>query len=292
LTFAPRAWADAAGTAPDVTLPAWKAAILGLVEGVTEYLPISSTGHLHVTERLLDVGTTESTENAADTYAITIQAGAIAAVLVLYRRRIVDVVHGLFGRSETGRRVLLALVVAFVPAAVTGVLFENAIKDHLLDVGPIAGAWFVGAFAIWFLVPRVHRGGGDALDLISLRQAAMIGAAQTLALWPGTSRSLVTIIAALAVGLSMSAAVEFSFLLGLLTLGAATAYDGTKNGGELIDTFGIATPLLGLVVAFVSALIAVKWMVAYLERRDLRVFAIYRVMAAAVAVALVATNVI
>jgi undecaprenyl-diphosphatase len=172
------------------------------------------------------------------------------------------------------------------------VLFDDAIKDHLLDVGPIAGAWFVGAFAIWFLVPRVHRGGGEALDLISLRQAATIGAAQALALWPGTSRSLVTIIAALAVGLSMNAAVEFSFLLGLLTLGAATSYDGVKNGGELIDAFGVATPLLGLVVAFVSALIAVKWMVTYLEHRDLRVFAIYRVFVAAAAIALVATNVI
>jgi undecaprenyl-diphosphatase len=289
---APAAAAAAAGgePRPGGDLAAWKAAILGLVEGVTEYLPISSTGHLHVTERLLDVGTTEATEAAADTYAITIQSGAIAAVLVLYRRRIVELGRGLAGRSPAGRRVLVALAVAFVPAAATGVAFDDAIKDHLLAVGPIAAAWIVGALAIWFVVPRVHTGGGRDLEVITLRDAALIGLAQVLALWPGTSRSLVTIIGALAVGLSMRAAVEFSFLLGLLTLGAATAYDGARNGGELVDTFGWATPVLGLVIAFISAVIAVRWMVAYLERRDLRVFAVYRVVAAVLALGLLATS--
>jgi undecaprenyl-diphosphatase len=271
-------------------LTAGKAVVLGLVEGITEYLPISSTGHLHVTQRLLDIGETDATKDAADTYAITIQAGAIFAVLVLYRRRIVDVARGLVGRSDAGRRVLIALVLAFLPAAAFGVAFDDAIKDNLLDVGPIAAAWFVGALAIWFVVPRVRRGDGVDLDAITTRQAAIIGAAQVLALWPGTSRSLVTIIVALAVGLSMAAAVEFSFLLGLVTLTAATVYDGAQNGSDLIDTFGIATPLLGLVVAFVSAVVAVRWMVDYLQRRDLRIFAIYRVGVAALALGLLASN--
>lgn len=280
----------------DTSLPAWKAAVLGLVEGVTEYLPISSTGHLHVVERALDVGTTPATEAAADTYTITIQAGAIAAVLVLYRRRVADIARGAFGRSATGRRVLVALAIAFAPAALTGVLFDDTIKDHLLATGPIAAAWIVGALAIWWLVPRVQgravAHSAVALDAITARQAALIGAAQVLALWPGTSRSLVTIVAALAVGLSMSAAVEFSFVLGLVTLGAATAYDGVSSGGELVDTFGLATPLLGLAVAFVSAVVAVRWMVGYLQTRDLRIFAVYRVLAAAVALALLATDVV
>jgi undecaprenyl-diphosphatase len=288
----PRAMATTEAVEPTTSLPAWKAAVLGLVEGVTEYLPISSTGHLHVTERLLDVGTTDATKDAADTYAITIQAGAIAAVLVLYRRRVVDVAHGIVGRSVSGRRLFIALMVAFAPAAITGVLFDDVIKDHLLAVGPIAGAWIAGAIAIWFIVPKVRRAGGDALELISRRQAVIIGAVQVLALWPGTSRSLVTIIAALAVGLSMSAAVEFSFLLGLITLGAATVYDGATHGGDLIDTFGVATPVLGLVVAFLSAVVAVKWMVAYLQTRDLGVFAFYRVLAAATALTLLATHTI
>lgn len=282
--------------AESTSLPAWKAGVLGLVEGITEYLPISSTGHLHVVQRALDVGTTPATEAAADTYTITIQAGAIAAVLVLYRRRIADVARGALGRSDTGRRVLVAVVVAFVPAALTGVLFDDAIKDHLLEVGPIAAAWIVGALAIWSLVPRVQsRAVGRsvaALDEITVRQASLIGAAQVLALWPGTSRSLVTIVAALAVGLSMSAAVEFSFVLGLVTLGAATAYDATSSGGELVDTFGLATPLLGLAVAFVSAVVAVRWMVSYLQTRDLRIFAVYRVLAAVVALALLAGDIV
>ena len=279
-------------TTDDNELTAPKAIVLGLVEGVTEYLPISSTGHLHVTQRLLDIGETEATGDAADTYAITIQAGAIFAVLLLYRRRIADVVRGMFGRSEAGRRVFVALVLAFLPAAAFGVAFDDAIKDNLLDVGPIAGAWIVGAFAIWFVVPRVRRGDGLELDTITTRQALIIGAAQVLALWPGTSRSLVTIIVALAVGMSMAAAVEFSFLLGLVTLSAATAYDGARNGSDLVDTFGVATPLLGLIVAFVSAVVAVRWMVDYLQRRDLRIFAVYRVIVAALALTLLATTTI
>jgi undecaprenyl-diphosphatase len=285
--------AETAGaTAVDTSLAAWKAVVLGLVEGITEYLPVSSTGHLLITERLLDVGTTPATEAAADTYAITIQSGAILAVLVLYRRRIGDVIAGALGRSATGRQVLAALAIGFVPSAAVGFVYDDAIKDHLLSPGPVAAAWVVGALAIWVVVPRVHRGDGAPLELIRWRQAAIIGVVQMLALWPGTSRSLVTIIAALAVGLSMSAAVEFSFLLGLLTLGAATVYDGGKNGSELVDTFGLATPLLGLVVAFVSAVVAVRWMVTWLQTRDLRVFAVYRIAVALAAFTLIVTNTI
>jgi undecaprenyl-diphosphatase len=275
-------------------LTAGKAVVLGVVEGVTEYLPISSTGHLHVTERLLDVGTTKATKDAADTYAITIQAGAILAVLLLFRRRLTTMVNGALGRDETGRRVLFGAAIAFVPAALVGVVFEKPIKDKLFGAGPIVAAWIVGGLVILALAPRLRElnARGAPLETIVPRQALIIGVAQVLALWPGTSRSLVTILAALFVGLNMIAAVEFSFLLGFVTLAAATAYETLKHGKELVDTYGLANPLIGFVVAFIAAAIAIKWMVTYLQRHDLSVFGWYRLAIAAVTLVLLATNTI
>ncbi len=276
-------------------LSAGKAVVLGVVEGITEYLPVSSTGHLEIAERLLHVGTKKSTKDAADTYLIVIQAGAILAVFVLYWRRVVEIVQGLFGRSEEGRRLLTTLAIAFVPAAVVGIVGEKAIKSHLLKPLPIAAAWVVGAIAILAIGSRLHRNAantGRPLEALTNHDALVIGAAQVLALWPGTSRSLVTILAALVIGLSLSAAVEFSFLLGLITLGAATVYDSAKHGKEMIDTYGVANPLLGFVVAFVAAVIAVRWMVTYLQRHDLSVFAWWRILAAVIVVILLAAGTI
>jgi undecaprenyl-diphosphatase len=275
-------------------LTAAKAALLGLVEGVTEYLPISSTGHLHVTERLLDVGTTKETKDAADTYAITIQGGAILAVLLLYRHRLAGMVRGALGRDDEGRRVFLAVVIAFVPAALVAVIFEHTIKEKLFGAGPIVAAWIVGGIGILVLAPRLQVLGerGAPLDAITLRQAAVIGIAQVAALWPGTSRSFVTILAALFVGLNIVAAVEFSFLLGFVTLAAATGYEALKNGGNLVDAYGILNPLIGFVVAFVSAALAIKWLVTYLQRHDLSIFGWYRIAIGALTLVLLATNVI
>lgn len=276
-------------------LTAGKAVVLGIVEGVTEYLPVSSTAHLLVTEKLLDIGVTKQTKNAADTYLIVIQAGAILAVLLLFRRRVVEIVQGLAGRSEEGRKLLVALVVAFVPAALVGVVGEKAIKDLLLKPIPVAIAWIAGAIVIFAVAAPLYRTAearGRSLASITTRDALIIGGAQVLALWPGVSRSLVTIVAALLVGLSMVSAVEFSFLLGLVTLGAATVYDGAKNGRELVDTYGIANPLLGFVVAFVAAVIAVRWMLNYLQRHDLTIFAWFRLASAAITIVLVISNTI
>lgn len=276
-------------------LTAVKAAVLGLVEGITEFLPISSTGHLEIANRLMGIGQKASTKDAADTYTIVIQAGAILAVLVLYWRRVVTVVQGLFGKSEEGRRLLIALIIAFVPAAAVGLVGEKKIKEHLLAPVPVLVAWIVGGIAILAIGARLHRQGattGKALELITPRNALVVGIAQILALWPGTSRSLVTILAALVIGLSLSAAVEFSFLLGLLTLGAATAYDSLKHGKELVDTYGAVNPAIGFVVAFVSAVIAVRWMVTYLQRHDLKVFGWYRLAAGAVTIVLLAAGTI
>ncbi|MBA3653439.1 MAG: undecaprenyl-diphosphate phosphatase [Actinobacteria bacterium] len=260
------------------------AIVLGVVEGVTEFLPISSTGHLTVAERLLDLR-----GSAADAYLVVIQAGAILAVVVLYRSRIASMIAGVFGRDEAGRHVLLMLVLAFVPAAVLGFAFGDTIKDHLLGVGPVAVAWAVGGLAILVLAPRLRETGVE-LTALGARAAFVVGLAQALALWPGVSRSLVTILAGLAVGLALPAAVEFSFLLGLLTLGAATAFDALKHGPDIVDAYGLRAPVIGFVVAFVAAVIAVRWMVSYLERGSLTVFGYYRLAAAGVALLLLATG--
>jgi len=258
-------------------LSVFAAVILGLVEGVTEYLPVSSTGHLLVANEVLGLGGTEASDRALDTYAICIQAGAILAVLVVYKERVRQMIDGLFGRSEEGRRVLLAILAAFVPTAILAItLFEFA-KERLFNPTAIAIAWIVGGLAILVLTRiRFFDRIGSELAAITFKQAALIGLLQALAVWPGTSRSLVTIVAGVLVGLSLRAAVEFSFLLGLVTLSAATALTALQDGGELVDTFGIVTPLVGLVVAFASAVIAVRWMVAWLNERGFEVFGWYR----------------
>jgi undecaprenyl-diphosphatase len=265
-----------------------EAVLLGIVEGITEFLPISSTGHLLVVSDLIGFGTGTS-EGAADSYAVAIQFGAILAVLVLYRTRILSIVNGLVGRDEHGRSVLLALVAAFLPAAVVGVVFGDALKDALFGPVPVAIAWAVGGVALLVWKPKPTQ---QSLHELSVRSALIIGCAQTVALWPGVSRSLVTLIAGLAVGLSLAAAVEFSFLLGLVTLSAATVLDVSRHGGDIVDYFGIATPLIGAVVAFMTALVAVRWMVGYLNSRSLAIFGWYRLAAASVTAVLLIANVL
>lgn len=264
------------------------AILLGLVEGITEFLPVSSTGHLLVANRILGLGGTEATDAALDTYAICIQAGAILAVFVLYRERIAQLWSGLLGRDAQGRHLIAVLLTAFTPAAIVGVALGDVIQDALFGVGPVAAAWLVGGLCIlWVTRQSWHRGGAAELVDMTLVHALVIGVAQSVALWPGVSRSLVTILAGLALGYSMRAAVECSFLLGLLTLGAATAYEGLRSGGDLVSTFGVTAPLVGLAVAFVSAVLAVRWMVDWLQAKGLSVFGWYRVGVGLVAIAFV-----
>lgn len=266
-------------SAPD-EMSVLAAIILGLVEGLSEYLPISSTGHLLVTQELLGLGGTEDADLALDSYAICIQAGAILAVLLLYRARIGQMLQGAVGSDPDGRRLLIGTIAAFVPTVIIALALQDPVRDQLFGPSPIAAAWIVGGLGILYLV-RTNRlqQAGDAITSITLRQAVIIGVAQSIALWPGVSRSLVTIVAAVLVGLSLAAAVEFAFILGLATLGAATAYEALQNGDNLIDTFGWTTPLIGLVVAFFSAAIAIKWMVTWLEERGFEIFGWYRIVA-------------
>lgn len=265
-----------------------QAVLLGIVEGITEFLPISSTGHLLVVGDLINFGTGAS-KTAGNTYSVAIQFGAIFAVLVLYRARILSMVRGIAGSDVEGRSTFIALITAFIPAAVLGVLAGDAIKDALFGPIPVTVAWAIGGVLLLRWVPKA---GAHELHQLTTRAAFLIGLAQGVALWPGVSRSLVTLVAGLAVGLTLSAAIEFSFLLGLVTLSAATAFDLLKHGGELVDTFGIATPLIGLACAFITALIAVRWMVGYLNTRSLAIFGWYRIAAAAVCGVMLLTNVL
>ena len=276
----------------------WQALLLGVVEGVTEYLPVSSTGHLLLVARLLGIGQSA----ASDAFVICIQAGAIAAVLTLYRKRIKEMLAGIAGRSEAGRRLALNVAAAFIPAAVLGFSLQKVIKKYLFagetwGLWPVIAAWFVGGAAILAVSTyRRRRADRDAprreLHELSVAMSVIIGVSQCIALWPGTSRSLVTIVGGILVGLRMHAAVEFSFLLGLLTLGAATSYDAVKHGGEMLTAYGPTTLALGFIAAWLSAVLAVKWMVAYLNKHGLEIFGYYRIALAIAVAALLLARVI
>ncbi|MFN8051368.1 MAG: undecaprenyl-diphosphate phosphatase [Acidimicrobiales bacterium] len=283
---------DSTGRVESLTTP--KAIVLGVVEGITEYLPISSTGHLLVTEKVLDVGQHKNDKDPTDTYTVVIQIGAILAVLGIFRKRFVLMLEGLVGRSEEGRSLILSLLLAFVPAVVIAVALQDPIKERLLKPWPVVVAWVVGGIAILLFVANSSklRVRIESVGAITPRVALGIGVAQVLALWPGTSRSLVTILAALLLGCSLTAAVEFSFLLGFLTLSAATAYELLKHGSEMVDAFGIVNPLIGIVVAGIAAFASVKWMITYLEKHPLTIFAHYRFAAAVLTGVLLVTKAI
>jgi len=266
----------------------FQALILGLVEGLTEYLPVSSTGHLLLAQRLLGI----PSSTASDAFAICIQAGAILAVLGLYRARVAQMMRGVVGRDAIGRHLLLTLVTAFIPAAVLGLLLEKPIKKYLFGgdewgLWPVVAAWLVGGLAILAVSFARRRRGvrpGTGLDLeqLTIRMALIVGLAQCLAMWPGVSRSLITIVGGVLVGLSLPAAVELSFLLGVITLSAATAYDAMKNGSEMLATYGAMPLLIGFGAAWLSAVLAVKWMVGYLKSHGMEIFGWYRVALAIV----------
>jgi undecaprenyl-diphosphatase len=260
----------------------WHALLLGLVEGLTEFLPVSSTGHLLVLQRLLGIEASE----AANAYVIVIQVGAIAAVLGLYRERIAQMLAGLVGRQAQGRRLLVAVLVAFLPAAVAGFTLDEPIERYLFGPWPVVIAWALGGVLLLAIAPRIRGRQGRPLESIDLKSALIIGVAQCAALWPGTSRSLATILGGVAAGLSLSAAVEFSFLLGLVTLGAASAYKLLDSGSALFESYGMLELAAGFITAGVSAWFAVRWMVAWLSRRGLGIFGWWRLAAAAVVSAL------
>ncbi len=263
-----------------------QAVTLGLVEGLTEFLPVSSTGHLFIVERLMGLASNATEQSVSDSFGIAIQLGAILAVIALYPRRMITLLRGAIGRDASGTRLDLRLLLAFLPAALFALLFQGWIRKNLFGPWPIVIAWVAGGIVI-LIVGRRRRVMAAITDIehMSPLSALGIGVAQSLALWPGVSRSLVTIAGGLALGLEGKAAVEFSFLLGLLTLGAATVQEIVQRGGQIVAFFGWWRPITGLVVASVSAWVSMRWMLDYLQRHGFALFGWYRI-AIAVVVAL------
>jgi len=254
-----------------------QAAILGAVEGLTEFLPVSSTGHLILAGHAMGL-----TGEAMNSFEIVIQAGALLAVVWLYRRRVGDLATGAVRPRSRGRALLVNLVVAFLPAAVVGLLTHKWIKAHLFGPRPVAVALILGGIAI-LLYARSRRSRGPwpiaTIDNVTIRAAFLIGLAQCLSLWPGTSRAMTTMLAALLLGCSPVAAAEFSFLLALPTLGMATLFDLAQHHAELTSpSLGGPLPLVvGLAVAAVVAALAIKTFLAYVTSRGLAPFGWYRI---------------
>lgn len=272
----------------------WQAVVLGLVEGITEYLPISSTGHLILTSSLLGLRTPENA-GALATFEIAIQGGAILAVLGLYRHRVPQTWNGLRGRDPVGRRLLGNLILAFLPAALLGPLLDDPIEAHLFRAPPVLAALLLGGlWMIW--LGRRGPAGERTIESLDARTALLIGLFQCVAMWPGTSRSMMTIAGGVLLGLRPRDAAEFSFLLGVPTLGAACAYKLARNllgdGPNLFEQLGAAAVLLGFAVAAVSAAFAVRWLVGFLGRHGLAPFGWYRIALALVLGALSAAGAI
>ena len=247
-----------------------KALILGVVEGVTEFLPVSSTGHLILAGDLLDFNTEKG-----KLFEIVIQCGAILAIVWEYRTRLTAVVRRLPADPQA-RRFALNLLVAFVPVAVLGLLFGNAIKEVLFKPVPVAVAFIAGGLIILWAERRKHEIRVASVDEMTWSDALKVGLAQTLALIPGTSRAGATIIGGLFLGLSRRAATEFSFFLAIPVLFAASAYELFKHRSTLsADDLGILG--VGLVAAFASAFVCVRWLLRYISRHDFTVFAWYRI---------------
>lgn len=298
----------------------WQAVILGIVEGITEYLPVSSTGHLILASSLMGLNADEESKRAVDAFNIVIQGGAILAVLGLYRARVWQMIRGVLGRDAAGRRLAINIIIAFLPAAVLGPLVHSRIERELFHAGPVLAALALGgvfmiALDRWRVRDRgdapapAQTGGaasdgaeGDAsgaaappdgsragltIDQLTWRGALIIGVMQAVAMWPGTSRSMMTITGGVIVRLRPRDAAEFSFLLGLPTLGGACLYtlakDISANGRpETLLSLGLTSVLVGIAVATVSAAVAVKWLVAFLNRHGLEPFGWYRLALAAV----------
>jgi undecaprenyl-diphosphatase len=265
------------------------AIILGVVEGVTEYLPVSSTGHLILAARAL--GFPESDEGLK-AYEIVIQLGAILAVLIHYRTLLAQRTRGLFDKDKKSIALFVALALGFAPTAIVGLLLHHAIKEKLFGMWPVAIALLVGGVVMIIVeVAKRNDKGLDGLEHVTPLRGFVIGLGQTVALWPGSSRSMCTIVTGQLLGLSTATAAEFGFLLGLPTLGAATVYEAYKSRALLAQLGGLNV-VIGLVVSFFVAWAVVAAFLAYLKRRGLVPFGVYRVIVGAVTLVLIARDVI
>jgi undecaprenyl-diphosphatase len=264
-----------------------KAVILGLVEGFTEFLPISSTGHLILVGDLLDFN-----DDKGKAFEVIIQFGAILAVCWEYRQKLIGVVTGIASRRAS-QRFAVNVIIATIPAIVLALLFGKYIKSALFSPIPVATAFIVGGFIIFWAEARQKKlesevGNGvlisrdiDSVDDLNWRDALKIGLAQCAALIPGTSRSGATIIGGMLFGLPRKVATEFSFFLAIPVIAGATLYELIKLRHVLEDaswsTFG-PTLGIGFVVSFVSAFVCIRWLIRYVATHDFRIFAWYRII--------------
>lgn len=285
----------------------WHAVVLGLVEGITEYLPISSTGHLIIAADVMKLDTPAMRESV-NAFNIVVQGGAILAVVGLYWPRFMQMLKGLMGQDKAGLNLVVCLGIAFMPAAIAGVLLKSFIEEHLFSVSAVAIALVLGGLYMivlewWrrgkFSLPLHHKSQLGVEDITPIK-ALQIGLLQCIAMWPGTSRSMMTITGGYLVGLRPAAAAEFSFLLGVPTLTAACGYSLFKNLKHahdaklpsMFDTLGVVPVAVGIVVAAVSAAVAVKFLVGALNKSGLTPFGIYRIVLAVVLIGLVMQGVV
>lgn len=250
---------------------ALKALVMGVVEGLTEFLPISSTGHLILAGSLLGLN-----DDKSKVFDIVIQTGAMLAVVWEYRARFFGVITGI-ASQRAAQRFVINLVLAFVPAALLGLVFGKAIKSHLFQPVPVAIAFIAGAFVILWVERRERRARIESVDDMTWVDALKVGLAQSFALIPGTSRSGATIIGGMLFGLSRRAATEFSFFLAVPTLIAAGAYDLMRNR-HLLAASDLAPFAIGFVASFVSAFLCVRWLLRYIASHDFTAFAWYRIV--------------
>ena len=249
---------------------AFQALILGVVEGLTEFLPISSTGHQIIVADLLDFG-----GERAMAFNIIIQLGAILAVVWEFRRKILDVVTGL-PTQRNAQRFTLNLLIAFLPAVVLGVIFADLIHHYLFNPITVATALVVGGVIMLWAERRQHEVHAESVDEITWKDALKVGFAQCLAMIPGTSRSGSTIIGGLLFGLSRKAATEFSFFLAMPTMVGAAVYSGYKYR-HLFQPDDLPVFAIGFVTSFIFAMIAVRALLKFISNHSYAVFAWYRI---------------
>jgi len=255
----------------------FKAALMGIVEGLTEFLPISSTGHLILANAMMNFADSAGSEKAK-VFEIAIQTGAIFAVILVYLQRIKDTVSGL-GSDPQARRFTLNVIVGFLPAVVAGLAVGKLIKSHLFTPTVVATTFIVGGFIILIaerIAARQPQARVATVDDMSLSDAIKVGLIQCLAMVPGTSRSGATIIGGMLMGLSRKAATDYSFFLGIPTLVGAGAYSLYKER-ELLSMADLPLFATGLVFAFLSAWVCVRWLIRYVSSHTFVPFAWYRI---------------
>ena len=254
-----------------------KAAVMGIVEGLTEFLPISSTGHLILANALMDFGGSAGTEKAK-VFEIAIQTGAIFAVILVYLQRIKDTVTGL-GSDPVAQRFALNVIIGFLPAVVMGLLLGKLVKEHLFSPTVVATTFIIGGFFIMLaekLTARYQTSRVESMDDMTPLDALKVGLVQCLALVPGTSRSGATIIGGMLMGLSRKTATDYSFFLGIPTLVGTGAYSLYKERA-LLSLADLPLFLTGLVFAFLSAWVCVRWLIRYVSSHNFMPFAWYRI---------------